>query len=615
MRSPFFFSNRKKPVAERSTLGETMMNHQHSTASPPSSRKKSRWGSPLNLITHVMVGAGCFQIGLMVGGGGRGSALGGAKNAQLVCPPNNDPVAPRKARLAQLGKRLESDDGALFPPTLKSLFVGAARVNRTEFVELLDVGVPWDPNRPGNEQVLLLYSSEKSLPDQRSNTAKFQVIDAPTEEALQNCHAVKVVLLQPSKPNHCVALVGQWESHHVHLFRRTPPEGPVPRGKPKPDMTPRRDLPLRYVRRSIGDDGTEAHGLGLPSLRDTKDNWVVLTEYLSKLQATLERLRPVARAAAAGSRAVVVMMVNFGQTLLFENFVCAARARNLDLSHVLMFATDQAAVDVATSLGVNVFDVQDAFGDLPENAARFYGDPMFKRMMLAKVYCVHLMVLLGYDVLFQDVDIVWHRDPVPFFYKRPVLEYDILFQDDGSRSVRYAPYSPNSGFYFVRNSLKTQYFFNVLVRSGDLVIKYRSHQAALNALLTEHASWKGLRVKVFGRDTDDGTLFPGGYHYHRRKDYMKRMLQGETTPYIFHMSWTESKDNKLLFLKQLGEWYVQPTCEGKKFEDVAQGDANHDRAAACCSAEPLVQCFYRDKPSKIPCRGSDPIDKGRPSFW
>lgn len=78
---------------------------------------------------------------------------------------------------------------------------------------------------------------------------------------------------------------------------------------------------------------------------------------------------------------------------------------------------------------------------------------------------------------------------------------------------------------------------------------------------------------------------------------------------------TTTPDNKLLYFKQMGDWWVQEQCVQKKRDEITGGDAGKDLASLCCSAEPLLSCHYRDKPSKIPCHDSPPIDKGRPSFW
>lgn len=159
------------------------------------------------------------------------------------------------------------------------------------------------------------------------------------------------------------------------------------------------------------------------------------------------------------------------------------------------------------------------------------------------------------------------------------------------------------------------------MHEGDVIGKIGSHQAALVALLNEHVSSKGLRVKVWKRG--EGNPFPGGVEYHRFKDFMKSMLQNnqndldkrmgkkETytdvvpltpTPYLFHMSWTKNKDNKKLYFEQMGEWYLKDGCSEGGVE-------------ACCLAQPNVTCHYRDKPSIIDCSKSPPIDAGRPSFW
>ena len=182
------------------------------------------------------------------------------------------------------------------------------------------------------------------------------------------------------------------------------------------------------------------------------------------------------------------------------------------------------------------------------------------------------------------------------------------------------------GFYFVRYTEATLFFFGMLLRSGDVVAKTSSHQTALTALLNEHVNWKGLRVKVFLRGEDNP--FPGGVEYHRFKDIMKRILRSnlhqlnqrlekpiepvkdkvgdgearmaKVQPYIFHMSWTKNKDNKKLYFQQMGEWYLKDSC-------LTGWD--------CCLSEPNIVCHYRDKPSMISCKDSPPIDAGRPSFW
>jgi len=170
----------------------------------------------------------------------------------------------------------------------------------------------------------------------------------------------------------------------------------------------------------------------------------------------------------------------------------------------------------------------------------------------------------------------------------------------------------------VRHNERTRHFLtSLLMGGGDLIIASKSHQQALIAFLQEHVSLHGLRAKVLSRD---GEEFPGGYQFNQKTGkYMRAFFDGKLHPYIFHMSWTFNKSDKLKYFKQMGEWYVQEKCVEKKRSEILGGDssaaADADLRPLCCSAEPLISCHYRDKPSKIPCKDSPPIDEGRPSWW
>jgi hypothetical protein len=380
-----------------------------------------------------------------------------------------------------------------------------------------------------------------------------------------------------------------------------------------------------------------------------KPHWRLLEQYLHNLEDVLTDLTPLAKQAVVSSSAaasnsksntLIVMVCNQGQSVLLHNFVCAAKARNLDVSQVLVFATDPETQTLATSLGlVSYYDERNFGSNIPSEEAKRYADKTFGALMYAKVVCVQVCLTLGYNVLFQDVDIVWYRHPLELFESESSesgsdysvenqQEFDVLFQDDGARSLRYAPYSANSGFYYIRHNPKTLYIFTSLLYNADLIVATKSHQQALNALLTEYSSLYGLRVKTLSAD-----LLPGGSHYHRQTEYMRQLLiPGYSTsdsgngsnhqnnapiahakkpdPWLFHMSWTKNKDDKLRFMKQMGLWYL---LQDSNEEDA---DACGIEALDCCSSEPVVSCHYRDKPSVVDCSDSPPIDQnGNKVFW
>jgi hypothetical protein len=65
---------------------------------------------------------------------------------------------------------------------------------------------------------------------------------------------------------------------------------------------------------------------------------------------------------------------------------------------------------------------------VPEGESKRYGDGTFAGIMLAKVICVHLVNDLGYDLLFQDVDVFWYKNPFDFFHSDEHTNFDVYFQ-------------------------------------------------------------------------------------------------------------------------------------------------------------------------------------------
>jgi hypothetical protein len=115
----------------------------------------------------------------------------------------------------------------------------------------------------------------------------------------------------------------------------------------------------------------------------------------------------------------------------------------------------------------------------------------------------------------------------------------------------------------------------------------------------------GLTVKVYPKEMEE---FPGGLQFHRKKETMKRIMNGTSSAYIFHMSWTENKDEKLEFFKQMGEWYLKDSCINKGMDEIIA-------PTRCCSSKPIIKCYYRDKPSIIPCLDAPRITETGKAFY
>jgi len=499
-----------------------------------------------------------------------------------------------------------------FSNSVSQYMNGVVRVPKDGFVKKYDYGPPMDAATDKNGDVMIFYNSPKALPsdDTHQHMAQFSsgagIGVLEVDDATANCDTMNVINTNnPGNTRQCLAIVGNYESYNVQRWMRVPMDG----GKLD------KSLPMRAVSRGYASNGSQQ--FMPPKPNNIKKHWGMLETYFRSIEETLGRLKSIADKIAKDNT-IIVMTCNMGQSELLMNFVCNARSKGLSTDNVLVFPTDKNTKDLAEGLGLATFYDEKNFEDMPENEAGHYGDKAFVAMMFAKVVCVQLVSHLGYDLLFQDVDIVWYKNPIEYFNddKSPYRDFDMYFQDDGAHSTRYAPYSANSGFYFVRNNKRTRYLFTSLLYAGDQILESHSHQQALVQVMNEHSSLFGLRVKVLSRDTDE---FPGGWHYHKRnKDFMMKVVKEEINPFIFHMSWTKNKDNKIKFFQQMGQWYVADSCIAHTKQEIVGNhalDVEDHLSEPCCLAEPNIVCHYRDKPSKVPCRESDPIDAGRPSFW
>jgi hypothetical protein len=227
---------------------------------------------------------------------------------------------------------------------------------------------------------------------------------------------------------------------------------------------------------------------------------------------------------------------------------------------------------------------------------------------------------LGYDILFQDVDVSWYRNPLDYFLakERDHEVFDMYIQDDGGGLLPDIPRRSNAGFFFARNNEVTRSFFHDFVMSGAKILQSSNEQMLFNQILNEYSSFYGLRIWTF----PDHGEFPSGFVFHRRKEYMKALLAGAMKPYIFHMSWTANKDTKMQFLQQMGDWFVRDVCIQKPLA-VNETNLNASRAEksykaiiqTCCLRDPYIRCHYRDKPSIVPCKESPAIGLIGDSFW
>lgn len=173
-------------------------------------------------------------------------------------------------------------------------------------------------------------------------------------------------------------------------------------------------------------------------------------------------------------RSIVVMVVNEGVMNLLINFFCSIRSidNNIDLKSFVVFVGEEKHVSIIENIGAIGVYFPSA-GSMPKDAAMNYADDIFFRMMLLKTTSAYIALTCGFNVLFQDVDMIWFKNPLPFLQS---LAEDIIFMDDGARSSRFAPFFANSGFYYMKYNQKNLYFQERFMRSVHEISYTHSHQ-------------------------------------------------------------------------------------------------------------------------------------------
>jgi hypothetical protein len=331
------------------------------------------------------------------------------------------------------------------PPTLTKLIVGATSVNYTEFVSSFALGAPLqgvsNPDDAkttfGGSRVLILHHA----PSSHSTLDPIGVASDPLRTAMENCREVKQVVVHLGKRNErsrgtCVALVGHTESYHLNKWINDTDA-----------MDGEHTLIHTNKYQFLPEYGTMS---GLLSSTPVSDDVNVFLEvargFMGAVDDAMIQLQPLSdKVAAAGHESVkgtiVVMVSNAGHAELLVNFVCSARANGVDLSKVLMFATDADVHKIALSLGLASFFNEAIFRSIPQRAAAIYGDETYARIMLSKSFVTFLAIRTGHDFIFQDVDIIPYRpDYWSWWTAKKEGDYDLYFQQDFNVRPEYAPW-------------------------------------------------------------------------------------------------------------------------------------------------------------------------------
>eukprot|EP00038_Savillea_parva_P001017 m.100785 g.100785 ORF g.100785 m.100785 type:complete len:643 (+) comp10360_c0_seq3:95-2023(+) len=287
-----------------------------------------------------------------------------------------------------------------------------------------------------------------------------------------------------------------------------------------------------------------------------------MTQYLRVLLGTdkrAERMR-----IQADPEPLVVMVANDGHLGLLLNWACSLRAANIEMPRHVVFVTSAKTRNFLKSLGFLAY-YHSKLGEYPHEASAKYSDMAFGKMMILKQVAVALSLDSGYDVVFQDIDITWLKNPLPELTEQS-KRYEIQFQDDGARNARYQPWYANTGFFYIRATYVTRDFWD---RVTQQMPSYpQSNQVVLNWVLEgfesrgHPVSQEELPVRVLPQDeyvSGNGVDLPGARNPGQATEHITVRPLSPTAK-VVHFCWTHNITFKIAKMKAYRSMYVAEDC-------------------------------------------------------
>ena len=245
---------------------------------------------------------------------------------------------------------------------------------------------------------------------------------------------------------------------------------------------------------------------------------------------------------------VVISTFNWGFRDLIANWVASCDRNGIDCrTFSLIFPTDERADAFAKKLSLRTYFDGESYGEQPEEGSKVFGDLRFCRMMFAKIAMTVDMLDVGGEVIRQDVDLVWHRDPRADLVRRAKQHgRDMLFMYDGPNPL-HQPLHYNSGFGFIRANPFTRHAWQTVLTNYGRVLAEGGEQRLINAVLN-HLEPRGLSTECLPEET-----YVNGHVIARALRSGGDLPEGSA---LVHASWTSDLQTKVEHMKKFGLWFL-----------------------------------------------------------
>ena len=252
---------------------------------------------------------------------------------------------------------------------------------------------------------------------------------------------------------------------------------------------------------------------------------------------------------------IILMVFNHGYAWLFYNLLCSLQYNNIDIrNRTIIVTTDEESQKLVSDTGFMTHFPdwlgQSIQGRITKKAAASFALGAHKWIVSIQIALITDLIELGYDVIMQDIDMIWYKNPLPYLMNPIYQNIDIQMSVDGTMGLRGPG---NSGFFIVRSNCKMKMFMNTMVSLIGLIMTGRSDQMLWNTLLQE----KQFRMINF--ETLTTKKFISGFQINLARKTTRNQLP--SNHFIVHASWTTDQWDKIEKFYNTDHWYfTQERC-------------------------------------------------------
>ena len=143
---------------------------------------------------------------------------------------------------------------------------------------------------------------------------------------------------------------------------------------------------------------------------------------------------------------VLILSTNMGYADMTLNFLCRLAKISKDFKYIVV-AQDPSFYNFLQSNNIPSVSGSLIHPVSTGNTAKFRTGG-FNQISIAKIIAARIVLELGYNVFFSDVDIGWKKNPLPYLSS----DVDLVIQSNSGTNLFLLEDEPNTGFYFLKSN-------------------------------------------------------------------------------------------------------------------------------------------------------------------